>query len=981
MTRRHFQLRRGFAGPRFEPLEPRWLLSSTDPTIVTVVACPDTAVTGVSSAAPVSGESSKSWTWSGSTAIPDGPDGAWVGQDFLAPGVIPTGATVTHVSIHQVITHPYVGDLQVELYDSTHTWYVRTNEGGSAHDIDETRTNFGTFAGDSPMQDWHFRVRDTVALSTGTLDALELTVYYSVTSNNPPTISGLPDISLNENGTYPSSGASADAKTNAAKLGWDGDTSTFAGTGGPLGDATPAGTMFRSDLEFGGQWWDANKTVSNTQDDLMCWAAAASNMLEWTGWGDVNGLASAQDIFLYLQGHWTDQGGMMEYGWDWWFAGTNPSQGWYGWSQVDVPGGGFWPTSPIASYYHSQEDPALAMTAIDQWCRAGYGVTLGIYGPGAHAITCWGFNVNPSNPTDYYGVWITDSDDDKSSNTPPDRLRYYEVKLSGGEWCLQNYYGSNAWSIGEVEALDRKAGVAPPPPAEVDLWQYASDDQTPASQLYYSIVAVTNPSCGVAISGNRTITVNPAHNWSGVSYVTVQVSDGQYSATDTFRITVNPVNQPPTISGLPDQTLVKGTTRPYAIYLPGYASDPETPGAALTYTIVGNTNSSCGAKIVSRLYISMSPSSSWTGWSDVTVQVSDGQYTATDVFRVTVANPTVDLSGALAPIVVVNPAGPASFQLVQLQVRNSGTATASSLSTMQLWASADGVPGGADDFKLSEIRPYVYLPAGAAGYYYFAYLVPGNVPAGTYDLVAVIDSSNNFSESVETNNQASIASGLVMRNPDLTIGIPFASLPSTARGSWGWALLRVDNAGPAWAYGQADIQVWASTDGVLGNGAGDVLLTTLSNYWIVLPPGAAGYYAAVFQLPQSMASGSYSIMAVVNSSDTLAETDLTNNTATWSTVYPVTGAGPLQGAGTTHATPAPAQGLGSASPAGPSVTFPSTTPRTHAAARGDAPGSGFFVAPASPVAAASMRSLIAGHAGRTRGIFDSLDGLNPLDRS
>ena len=683
------------------------------------------------------------------------------------------------------------------------------------------------------------------------------------------------------------------AELNSLKLGWDAGASTSAAVTRPLGDATPAGTTFRIDEQFGGTWWDANKTINDTQDNLMCWAAAASNALEWTGWGSVPGIATSQQIFQYYQDHWTDNGGMMEFAWRWWFSGTNTTQGWSGWSQVDVAGGGFWPAASFAGYFHDQENPAQAMTAIDQWSRAGDSVTLGLYGPGGHAITCWGFNVDPANPTNYYGIWVTDSDDSESSDNPPAQLRYYEVAQSGGKWYLQDYYGSNAWYIGSVEAL------AP-----------------------------------------RTV---------GASL---------------------------TISGLPDQTLAKNTTRPAAVYLPSYASASGAPGAALSYSIVGNTDPSAGVSLVAGVTLSFAPTAEWTGYSDVTVQVTDGVHTATDTFRVTVTNPTVSLAGSLSAIVLTNPTGPLNYNLIQLQVRNTGSGTASGFSTMQLWASKDGVLDGSDDFKLADIRPYVYLPAGATGYYYFSYIVPDTVPAGTYNLVGVIDSSSDFSSANTSGNQTSIANVLVMQNPDLTVGIPLVVLPLTTPGSWGWTLLRVNNTGSAWAWGQADIQVWASTDGVLGNGAGDVLLTTLSNYWIVLPPGAAGYYAAVFQLPQSMASGSYSIMAVVNSSDTLAETDLTNNTATLPKSYSLAGvhtAG-VQGA-VTPRSPAPAIVNATASHVTPA---PGVTPtmRTVSVAGLSSIGSQTHAAAESPVAGATPRWFLAGHLPPSHSVFETLAGCD-----
>ena len=890
------------AVPVFEDLEPRLLLSDAALTSGVVARTADTeylfapddtrsdGVIVLSAVVnPVGAEDSKYWDWSGSMVIPDAPTSTWVGIDCLAPGAIPYGTSVTRVSVHHEITHTWIGDLQVKVYNSAHTWTVRTNEGGSADDINETRTEYSIFDGDTPQQDWYYRVRDTARYDTGALTAMQLYVYFDTSTNNPPDISGIPDVALDEDGSFPSAGSAAPAEIEVNKLGFDGDT---AGAEGALGDATPLGSSFLVYDEFGGTWWDAEKTAANTDDDLMCWAAAASNMLEWTGWGNAGGMTTSDQVFACFQSHWSDQGGMMQYGWNWWFSGSNPSAGWSGWSQVEVAGGNFWSSYSFSTYFHSQDSDSQALAAIDQFSRAGYGVTLGIYGPGGHAITCWGFNYNPSNAGEYYGLWITDSDDDKSSNSPPDRLRYYEVQLSGGRWYLQDYYGTNSWYIGAVQALDRKPGSTPPPtpaPSDIDLWDYASDVETSDDQLVFSIVGNTNANCGVSISGNRYIHVDPAANWYGASDVTIRVSDGAATDTDTFRITVNPVNDAPTIAALPDRTVTKNGSAPYTIYLPSYASDPETAAAALSYSIVGNTNADCGASIVSGLYISLAPTANWTGVSDVTVRVSDGQYTATDVFRVTVSNPVVDLAGAITPIVLGNPTGPGSYHLVQLRVTNTGNATASGFATMELWASLDGdLSTGTDDYKLNDIRPYVYLLPGMTGYYYFAYLAPGNIPAGAYDLIAKIDADDNVTESNETNNEAAVADCVVMRNPDLTVAFQYLYVPGAPnKGAYGYALLRVGNAGPAMAYGQADIQVWASTDGDLSSGTDDVLLTTLNNYWLVLPSGVSGYYGALFRLPSGMTSGSYSLMAVVDSSSDLAETNDTNNTAISAQQYPV----------------------------------------------------------------------------------------------
>ena len=237
------------------------------------------------------------------------------------------------------------------------------------------------------------------------------------------------------------------------KVGFDGDTYMYS----TLSDATPTGDSYKGYEHYGGHWSDAEKTADNTDDDLMCWAATASNILEWTGWGLVSGMSTSDQMFQHFQAHWKDTGGWMEWGWRWWFDGVDLSGG-----DVDVPGGGnFWSSFTFSNFYHEESDDSKTMEAIDSFLHSGYGVGLAIFttASGAHAITCWGYNYNPTNPKDYIGVWVTDSDDEKHHNAadpPPDMLRYYKVAYDSGNsrWHLQDYYGSNDWYIGEVQALE-----------------------------------------------------------------------------------------------------------------------------------------------------------------------------------------------------------------------------------------------------------------------------------------------------------------------------------------------------------------------------------------------------------------------------------------------------------------------------------------------------------------------------------------------
>jgi hypothetical protein len=218
--------------------------------------------------------------------------------------------------------------------------------------------------------------------------------------------------------------------------------------------------------DWGGTWHDAEKSLTNPDDDWMCWAAAAANILDWTAW-DVPMFDSEIDMFYNFQDHWSDQTGLMGYGWNWWFDGTNPQQGANpaaddqpGWSQVDVAGGGsHWSSYNFFDYFYEDWawdnsssqwiDTGLGlMKTIADYLHSGYGTTLAIYSGGnGHALTAWGYEYDA--PGAYTGVWVTDSDDYTN------QLKLLSVQQDlNGLWRLGGNQYDN-WFIGGVQALDR----------------------------------------------------------------------------------------------------------------------------------------------------------------------------------------------------------------------------------------------------------------------------------------------------------------------------------------------------------------------------------------------------------------------------------------------------------------------------------------------------------------------------------------------
>ena len=221
------------------------------------------------------------------------------------------------------------------------------------------------------------------------------------------------------------------------------------------GDSPESGTRARVFDIFNGTWADAEKDATSSEDDLLCWAATASNMLEWTGWGMAGGMYKADQMLDYFENHWDDDGGFTNNGTTWWMDGAGDYAG-----EVDVAGGGFYPDFDPTTYIDVENTDANVMDfiAAETANGSGMGISIGTSG-GGHAITVWGYNYDVGDPDYYQGLWVTDSDDDKAgladAYTGPNDLHYYDVSWNSTDsrWDFDSY-ATNFW-IGRAYSLDR----------------------------------------------------------------------------------------------------------------------------------------------------------------------------------------------------------------------------------------------------------------------------------------------------------------------------------------------------------------------------------------------------------------------------------------------------------------------------------------------------------------------------------------------
>ena len=168
---------------------------------------------------------------------------------------------------------------------------------------------------------------------------------------------------------------------------------------------------------------DAEKTYSYDDDDEnLCWAASASNMLYYTGWAAQAGFDSEDDLLEDFVDHF-DNNGAHAYNAMFWFFNSS-SLGYNelapGWAAFEPGSGGY--LNDYAADMLCGRDP-FNTQSIDEsaeMLRSGRGVSIAVdlykkgQYAGGHAVTLWGYAVDTSLPEDdpdrYLNIFLSDSD-------------------------------------------------------------------------------------------------------------------------------------------------------------------------------------------------------------------------------------------------------------------------------------------------------------------------------------------------------------------------------------------------------------------------------------------------------------------------------------------------------------------------------------------------------------------------------------------
>lgn len=180
-----------------------------------------------------------------------------------------------------------------------------------------------------------------------------------------------------------------------------------------------------------------------------------------------------------------------------------------------------------------------------------------------------------------------------------------------------------------------------------------SDPETSSSALTVTGTSSNTgvvPNSGIVFGGSgasRNVTVTPAALAFGSSVITIQVSDGNGgTATDSFTLTVTPVNQAPTLNSLSNLTIAEDSGA-RTISLSGITTGASNEIQTLTVTASSSNTGLIPTPTVnysspnSTGSLSVTPVANASGAATITVTVSDGQSQSSTVsrtFTVTVTN-------------------------------------------------------------------------------------------------------------------------------------------------------------------------------------------------------------------------------------------------------------------------------------------------------------------------------------------------------
>ncbi|MEC9256698.1 MAG: Ig-like domain-containing protein, partial [Pseudomonadota bacterium] len=149
--------------------------------------------------------------------------------------------------------------------------------------------------------------------------------------------------------------------------------------------------------------------------------------------------------------------------------------------------------------------------------------------------------------------------------------------------------------------------------------------------LTYQLDSAT-AALGASVSGNS-LSINPTTDFTGSGSVTVSVSDGSLSDSETFTVTVNNINDAPVLSAVSDLTIPEDTSTTITL------TATDIDGDSLTFSAV-SADTGVATVAVSGSTLTVTAATANSATTTITVTVSDGTLSADTSFSVELTDPS-----------------------------------------------------------------------------------------------------------------------------------------------------------------------------------------------------------------------------------------------------------------------------------------------------------------------------------------------------
>jgi len=270
---------------------------------------------------------------------------------------------------------------------------------------------------------------------------------------------------------------------------WYGGGSSTGPTGVQYSATNPTG---QTSFTESSPWPDADKSYVGGAANNQCWAATASDMLYFNGWGARGGFQNENEMFAYFRNMWTNNGGYADYGVRWYLSttmyNTDPAPTGAGWAEI----ANVVDRKPMGNWYSSYTTDAsvglstLSLTGLQTTAKTNMATMftnnktcqLAIYTATAgHAVALWGYEYDDA--TNYLSkIYIADNQKDTETTyggTDVDagaNIRAYTVTWDAGN---SRYNIDGFWlSSGATTYMEDITGVSRNTEQNYGVWTGAS---------------------------------------------------------------------------------------------------------------------------------------------------------------------------------------------------------------------------------------------------------------------------------------------------------------------------------------------------------------------------------------------------------------------------------------------------------------------------------------------------------------------------